>query len=302
VSDEPAKHLLKGVSRSFYLTLRLLPAPMRAAASLGYLLARTSDTIADTAGIAEYERIGLLEHYAIAVKGDRSAPEWPLSLLEEVTPEERQLLGRANEVLAWLKATSGDEARLVREVVAIIIGGQIFDLRVFAGATAGRPVPLPDDATLDDYTWRVAGCVGAFWTKLGFLTMGDAYSSQPPELLLEKGIAYGKGLQLVNVLRDLPRDLAMGRCYLPVADPLDPDELMASFRRWTDRASEQVAGGLQYAATLGSRRLRAATVLPALLAEETLDRLRGASWQDLQTRIKVPRSRVYSLMLRALVS
>ena len=49
VRENSGKQLLKGVSRSFYLTLRLLPGPMRGAASLGYLLARTSDTLADTA-------------------------------------------------------------------------------------------------------------------------------------------------------------------------------------------------------------------------------------------------------------
>ncbi len=40
--------LLKATSRSFYLTLRVLPGAMRLQISLTYLLARTTDTIADT--------------------------------------------------------------------------------------------------------------------------------------------------------------------------------------------------------------------------------------------------------------
>ena len=40
--------LLKGVSRSFYLTLRVLPANLRQPVGLAYLLARAADTIADT--------------------------------------------------------------------------------------------------------------------------------------------------------------------------------------------------------------------------------------------------------------
>ncbi len=40
--------LLKGVSRSFYLTLRILPAGMRDPVGLAYLLARAAGTIADT--------------------------------------------------------------------------------------------------------------------------------------------------------------------------------------------------------------------------------------------------------------
>ncbi|MCA1964642.1 MAG: squalene/phytoene synthase family protein, partial [Prosthecobacter sp.] len=41
--------LLASVSRSFYLTLKALPAELREPISLAYLLARTADTIADTA-------------------------------------------------------------------------------------------------------------------------------------------------------------------------------------------------------------------------------------------------------------
>ena len=51
----------------------------------------------------------------------------------------------------------------------IIVSGQTLDLQRFADASGENPVALQDDAALEDYAWRVAGCVGAFWTKLGFL-------------------------------------------------------------------------------------------------------------------------------------
>ena len=43
--------LLRATSRSFYLTLRVLPGGVRPQISLAYLLARTSDTIADAQAI-----------------------------------------------------------------------------------------------------------------------------------------------------------------------------------------------------------------------------------------------------------
>ena len=43
------RSILSRVSRSFYLSIRLLPKKLRDPVSLGYLLARASDTIADTA-------------------------------------------------------------------------------------------------------------------------------------------------------------------------------------------------------------------------------------------------------------
>jgi farnesyl-diphosphate farnesyltransferase len=301
VNEGSGKLLLKGVSRSFYLTLRLLPGPMRGAASLGYLLARTSDTLADTPGAPVEARLLCLDWFERSLAGEEETPRWPIPVLNAINdPRERLLLEGTGDLFAWLGYLPEGEAALVREVVAIIIGGQRLDLERFANADRENPVALADEEELDDYAWRVAGCVGAFWTKLGFLTMGGNFSSAPESTLLERGIAYGKGLQLVNILRDLPADLATGRCYLPVPDPRDIYQLMATHGRWLERAHQWVGAGFPYAETLCSRRLRAASVLPAMLARETLERMRGADFETLQRRVKVPRSRVYLALLRAL--
>ncbi|MFD0892248.1 squalene/phytoene synthase family protein [Luteolibacter ambystomatis] len=294
-----ATDVLKGVSRSFYLTLRLLPGPMRHGASLGYLLARTSDTITDTTLVPVADRLALLDAYGAAVAGTGTTPAWPSHLLAAAEPKEIVLLERSAEVLAALDQTPEAEKALIREVLEIIVSGQRLDLERFSAATPAEPVSLPDDDTVEDYAWRVAGCVGAFWTKLGFLTLGERYSTAPMEELLEKGISYGKGLQLVNILRDLPRDLAAGRCYLPVDEPWDRKALLECHARWVEKAQAWVGEGRHYARTLPIRRLRAATVLPALLAEETLAKLQGARWADLERRVKVPRKRVYALLWKA---
>lgn len=293
-------HWSKGVSRSFYLSLRLLPAPMRDAAALGYLLARTSDTLADSATLPAADRLEALREFGQAVTGHAAPPVWPTALPAAIADvRERELLTRSGDLIAMLRALPPATADLVREVVTTIIGGQQLDLTRFADATAARPIALPDAAALDDYAWRVAGCVGEFWTRLGATTLGSAFSTATTATLLPQAAAYGMGLQLVNILRDLPADLAAGRCYLPVGDPGDRAALLACHARWIEIAAGRVAEGDQYAATLRSRRLRAASRLPALLAGATLDRLRGSTWETLQTRVKVPRRRVYQLLWRA---
>lgn len=298
----PENDVLKRVSRSFYLSLRLLPGPMREAASLAYLLARTSDTLADTAAASLEDRLLCLGEFERALLGERQISRWPLRFLNAVEDAgERHLLEISDDLLAWLGRLANGEAELVREVVAVIISGQKLDLERFAGADRDNPVALEDDAALEDYTWRVAGCVGAFWTKLGFFTMGDGFSRVPAPVLVEQGISYGKGLQLVNILRDLPADLAMGRCYLPVANPLDAASLLDAHGRWLERSAGWVNAGFSYAESLRSRRLRAATVLPAMIARETLERMQGTDWKTLQARVKVPRARVYLALVRALI-
>lgn len=273
---------------------------MRGAASLGYLLARTSDTLADSVTSAPEARLQWLSQFGQAVAGTAELPRWPVSLLNGIRDlRERHLLEAAADLLTWLHKLPEGEAALVREVLETIISGQALDLARFANASRENPVALEDDAALEDYAWRVAGCVGAFWTKLGFLTVGERFSKSSEMDLLAHGIAYGKGLQLVNILRDLAADLATGRCYLPVADPFHPQEILVCHAKWLDRADVWVGEGEIYAAALDSRRLRAATVLPALLARKTLEPLHGVTWDALQTRIKVSRCGVYQSLLRA---
>src|SRR6266478_2830570 len=61
--------ILSRVSRSFYLSIRLLPKKLRDPVSLGYLLARASDTIADTADIPVQVRIEKLRQLARGIQG-----------------------------------------------------------------------------------------------------------------------------------------------------------------------------------------------------------------------------------------
>jgi farnesyl-diphosphate farnesyltransferase len=299
--EEGAHHrLLKGVSRSFYLSLRLLPGPMRAAASLAYLLARTSDTLADADTVPVALRLASLDQFSRAMAGAEAAPAWPASLVETLPdPRERALLEASASLFAWLARLPEAEAKLVREVASIILSGQRLDLERFGPADGLRPVPLASEAELEDYAWRVAGCVGAFWTRLGFLTLHDGFSDAPQDLLIGRGIAYGKGLQLVNILRDMPADLSAGRCYLPLADPGDAEQVHVARAHWLDRAHGWIDEGFAYSACLIPRRLRAASVLPAMIARDTLALLQAAGPDAMRTRIKVPRRQVYLAMFRA---
>jgi farnesyl-diphosphate farnesyltransferase len=302
VSGARDNQLLKGVSRSFYLSLRLLPRRMRGAASLGYLLARTSDTLADASAAPAEARLASLDAFSRALAGAGPQLHWEPGVFNGIAdPRERILLGNTDSLFAWLEHLPEAESSLVREVVGTIIGGQKLDIERFGAACGEDPACLSDDAELEDYIWRVAGCVGAFWTKLGFLTLGGHFSQNDPQQLITRGIDYGKGLQLVNILRDTAADLAEGRCYLPLPDPRDTTRLMSEHGRWLDRAMDYVKEGFEYAKALESLRLRAASVLPAMLAGKTLELLKNAGPDMLRKRIKVPRSYVYLALMRAFI-
>src|SRR5256885_11227494 len=62
--------ILARVSRSFYLSIRLLPKKLRDPVSLGYLLARASDTIADTTELPLELRMEKLQLLIRGIQGE----------------------------------------------------------------------------------------------------------------------------------------------------------------------------------------------------------------------------------------
>jgi farnesyl-diphosphate farnesyltransferase len=131
-----------------------------------------------------------------------------------------------------------------------------------------------------------------------------------------RGARFGQGLQLVNVLRDLPRDLRIGRCYLPRTelgrlglapqDLLDPATLPRArplLDALIDEALACLDDGRAYTLAVPRReaRLRLACVWPLLIGLGTLARLRRAeNLLDSAVTGKVPRAEVRWLLARSL--
>ena len=132
------RQLLSAVSRSFYLSMRFLPREMRPGVAVGYLLARATDTVADTVDMDCRERLALLRMMGATVAGDASREAAAscfgrLGILSTVQTHrgEAELLARFPECLALLEALSPREQMLVRQVLSTIVEGQAGDLEYF---------------------------------------------------------------------------------------------------------------------------------------------------------------------------
>ena len=294
--------LLKSVSRSFYLTIRILPARIQAPIGLAYLLARASDTIADTAEASEPVRLHHLAAFGKMIRD--GASEGLPELQREIQPPdpgERELIAKLDRCFAWLVTLPESDRREIAGVLEKIICGQTLDLQRFPKGDG--VIALQTAAELDEYTYLVAGCVGEFWTRICLAHLPQ-YSRASESELLRLGVNYGKGLQLVNILRDIPADRRAGRCYLPA------DELRAAnstpakparevFDRWHQRAVEHLEDGRRYLAALRPARLRIGCFLPWYLGVETLRLLNERPPLETEEKIKVPRSTVRAALLRA---
>lgn len=297
--------VLRSVSRSFYLTIRMLPAMLREPVGLAYLLARASDTIADASGAPVSSRI---QHLAAFHGMIRSGKPVRLAALQfAITPPhpgEAALIRHLGACLEMLRAQPAFDRAAIVAVMEKIIHGQAGDLEWF-GHT-GEVRALPDAAALERYTYHVAGSVGEFWTGLCAHHLPD-YSRLPLPELSALGVEFGKGLQLVNILRDLPADLRDGRCYLPASE-LPPD-LLASpeaaqpvFDRWWKQAGVWLDSGRRYIAAIRPARIRAGCFLPWHLGVKTLDLLREQPPLKTAAKVRVSRGTVRAGLLRALAA
>jgi farnesyl-diphosphate farnesyltransferase len=320
--NELLTNLLRDVSRSFYLTLRVLPKSIRPQIGLAYLLARTTDTIADTELVPLDQRLKSLQSLRERILGTSAAPlNFGELARQQSLPAERVLLEKCEASLELLQALSKPDCKLVREVIDVITSGQELDLRRFAGVArppeGGTPnvIALRTDDDLDDYTYRVAGCVGEFWTKMCRAHVFPSARLDDAKLLLD-GVRFGKGLQLVNILRDLPADLKSGRCYLPgeklaeigmtptdLRNPVNEPKLRPLYNRWLDRAEAHLTAGWDYTNALpwSCVRVRLACAWPVLIGLRTIERLRTGNVLDPQERIKIPRAEVRKVILQSVV-
>ena len=136
--------LLQATSRSFYLTLRVLPAAVRPQIGLAYLLARTTDTIADTEIVPVEQRLGALQKFRERILGQSSAPlNFGELAQQQGSPAEKLLLEKVEASLAALQNFSADDQKLIRDVLATITSGQEMDLRRFGSLARRSPAP-PD--------------------------------------------------------------------------------------------------------------------------------------------------------------
>ena len=306
IGDGELMEVLGGVSRSFVLTIKALPKGLRRPIGLAYLLARASDTIADTAAVPVEERVKCLRGFAAQVAGGGDGVH-----VRDIRPEneaEKYLLENLERVTSALEGLpDGDKSEIVA-LLAKITRGQELDLRRFPDRKKIRALETAGE--LEEYTYLVAGCVGEFWTRICGAHL-PRYGRIGQEELVRLGRGFGQGLQLVNILRDIPEDSGNGRCYLPMAElravgVKDAEALRGDlkkaapvFEAWRQKALGYHEDARRYIQAIRPWRIRFACLVPWALGVRTLEMLGERSPLECAERVKVGRAAVRRIMRRA---
>jgi len=310
------QQVLKNVSRSFYLSLSVLPGSVRQQVSLAYLFCRVADTITDTQLFPRCQRFQTLQAFRRQFLLDRPSFDDLEQLQAAMLPQrareaDQQLLHHLSDCFHVLEEFSEVDRRLIRDLVLTLTHGMEMDLTYFPGETASTAQALPDLATLDLYTYYVAGVVGEFWTKINKVHM-QTWQPHKFQALCALGVRFGKGLQMTNILKDLGTDLAVGRCYLPreqleqwevrveeLANPAVIQRLRPLILELTWQTLDHLDQACQYVLQLPPHalRLRLSCMWPLLFAVQTLAVVcQSEELLYREAHVKISRGTVYCTM------
>ncbi len=206
--------LLERTSRTFALSIPVLPEPTRRQVMIAYLLFRIADTFEDASHWPPEKRMEALADFKALLndysrqRAERLSAEW---LSREVARHVgyRELLAQTPFVLEAFLALSPGAVELIRtHVIRSADGMASIVARTRQGSLALHSVP-----ELKAYCYLVAGIVGEMLTELFLL---DREPLSPiAGYLRERAATFGEALQLVNILKDSSGDTREGRRYLP---------------------------------------------------------------------------------------
>lgn len=305
--------LLKNTSRSLYLSVQALPRAMRPAFSVAYLLCRYADTIADTPLLPTDRRLHWITRFPSII--EKQPQEEIAQLAREIkggsdNPYEKILIENLRPCLEAFNKISDEQKPFILEVARAVCEGMKIDLQTFPQEKNAPVAAFQTAKELENYCRLMGGKPGQFWSQLIFHT---SKIHADKETFFELGRHIGDALQIVNILRDLPKDLQIGRCYFPQEElqkigltPNDLSDAKNSTRfesvkqKWIAWGLTRLHDGKKYFSLLPKTQpgQRAAVAWPILWAADTLYKLHQTrDLLDVKKRVKIPRSTIYLTML-----
>ena len=245
-----AVRVLKATSRTFYIPISRLPSGLQEAVASAYLCLRAVDEIEDHPDLGGRQKAGLLQGVSQILQAQTMTEDFSLNAFDHLFRPYTHLLPEVTKRLAdWsLQAPSSIAPRIWDATAAM-------SDRMAQWSLTGWIIETEED--LDHYTFSVAGAVGLLICDVG--AWFDGFQ-------MHRGFAiqFGRGLQLVNILRNRNEDLRRGIDFFP--DGWTVERMQAYARHNLAQAED-------YANTLPRSPFAYFIRIPLVLAIGTLDAL-----------------------------
>ena len=194
-----ALQTLKQTSRTFYIPIARLPGELQNAVASAYLCMRAIDEIEDTPDLDNYTKAKLLRSISLRMQ--------EVSNFDDYLRIGSDLVPYAN-VLPEVSLSIGEWASLAPETIAPRVCDATAAMADRMAYWSERNWQIDTEVELDRYTFSVAGAVG--------LLLSDLWSWYDGTITNRtQAIAFGRGLQAVNIVRNQGEDLQRGVSFVP---------------------------------------------------------------------------------------
>jgi len=267
-SHADAMRVLEETSRTFYLPIVRLPKGLQEAVASGYLCLRAIDEVEDHPDLDGSLKARILQGMGLLLQAQTSVEDFAFQTFDSFFNSiDIDLPEVTTRVAEWACFAPKFIAPRVWEATAAMAD------RMALWALNGFKVI--DKYDLDRYTYGVAGAVGLLLCDIwGWFEKVQIHRSH--------GIQFGRGLQLVNIIRNREEDLKRGVDFYP--------------EDWTEQqmfcyARENLDGFDEYTRSLPKTTFTKFVSIPRALAYATLDAMASG-------REKLSRTEVVEIVLK----
>lgn len=208
---EYQERLLPSVSRTFALTIPVLPERLAQVVANAYLVCRLADTIEDDVELDQGRKSEFHRRLVDIVRGKESAEVFTAELLpllsSRTSADERELVAGTAAVIRIMAAFSAAERLALTRCVSAMCAG----MPKFQRRKSLRGFKNLEE--MDDYCYVVAGVVGEMLTEL-FCVHCSKLRPRRDEMM-HLAVSFGQGLQMTNILKDIWDDREANTCWLP---------------------------------------------------------------------------------------
>jgi farnesyl-diphosphate farnesyltransferase len=287
IAEAFCERILPAVSRTFAISIRLLPGELGRSVLCAYLLCRIADTVEDDRSLPAEAKARLLEQMLEGFDSEAQSAEFQ-AVAATLTGDTAhiELVRHSDDVFTlWRDLPAGSRVHVRRWVAEMAKGMRKIVLEYPSGVRL---------QTLDqyrEYCYYVAGTVGYMLTDLWHEHSG-AVNARVYETLKKDARAFGEALQTVNILKDVavdaerensiyvPEELlrAHGSSHATILDPAHETANHAAITSLITLAWKSLDDARDYLLHIPRRAVavRLFCILPLLFAYATLRELTGS--------------------------
>lgn len=309
--------MLPLVSRTFAPTIRMLPVGLNTVVTVAYLLCRIADTVEDSEDLSIDKKKRLLNLYISIFKKDIDNPldkfMQQLVSLPKNSHDEKLVYNLPKIINVYHTFSPMFQKHIGLWVVEMSIG-----MRKYAQASVKKKFSfLNTMKELDEYMYYVAGTVGYLLTEL-FSYYSKKITPAVTKKLHHLAESFGKGLQMVNIIRDMTTDLRRGQSYIPeelllkykldrksIFETHNSHKAQQLFNELIFNAVRHLDKAIDYILLLpkDEKGIRLFCMLPVFWAMRTLQKIQENTLALLgQEKIKVPRKMIKKEYYFALIN